>query len=500
MSDNAGSSGGPPSTGPTPSSGTFSSGPARKNNRRFNSSGKGQGQAPQQHGPRGSSKKFDGKVEGLKGYIYDCSTPQDADRYVKTTKEIAEYVGREYHGGKDIKIAVERGKMPTIPVPSVRFADPSKPTETEKLILKEKVKEHVKRERILEENMSKLFNLIKGQCTEAMTASMEAHAEYEKAHEDNDGLKLLTIVKAIAFNFQHKKLPSLSIHQAKKRFFTLFQNKEATVAQYYDTFKNTLDVLEAQGGSIGDDDGIRRYVAKTKKIDFDAASEDELVTIVSEARDMYLAVAFLSGADRGRYQDLMTDLENNFAQGFNKYPSTLVEAYELLVRWKPLVQRSSGTQGQSGRHQSNQGTSAGLPAAGAAFTTIGNKPHIKCFRCGNHGHYRGDAICPEAANDPGYQNESINVQTSGSTEDNDTGVQMLTATLMDHDEPERYGLPSTPWVTQVTSIWSGTDPFPLVGSYWTTSRPSTCFTTRRYSPMFASTHPLSRSTPTQASR
>jgi hypothetical protein len=37
--------------------------------------------------------KFEGKCEDLKGHIYDCSNARQSDMFVKTTKEIAEYVG-----------------------------------------------------------------------------------------------------------------------------------------------------------------------------------------------------------------------------------------------------------------------------------------------------------------------------------------------------------------------------------------------------------------------
>jgi hypothetical protein len=40
--------------------------------------------------------KFEGKCTDLKGHIYDYSNARQADLYAKTTKEIAEYVGKEY--------------------------------------------------------------------------------------------------------------------------------------------------------------------------------------------------------------------------------------------------------------------------------------------------------------------------------------------------------------------------------------------------------------------
>ena len=40
--------------------------------------------------------KFEGKCDDLKGHVYDCSDSRQADQFARTTKVIAEYVGRTY--------------------------------------------------------------------------------------------------------------------------------------------------------------------------------------------------------------------------------------------------------------------------------------------------------------------------------------------------------------------------------------------------------------------
>jgi hypothetical protein len=51
---------------------------------------------------------FEGKCKGLKGHTHDVSDPrQAADVYIKTMKEIAEYVGRTYKYGADMRTAIE---------------------------------------------------------------------------------------------------------------------------------------------------------------------------------------------------------------------------------------------------------------------------------------------------------------------------------------------------------------------------------------------------------
>lgn len=61
--------------------------------------------------------KFEGKCSELKGHIYDCSDSRQSDQFTKTTKEIAEYVGRTYKYGGDIRVVVGNLEETTIDPP-----------------------------------------------------------------------------------------------------------------------------------------------------------------------------------------------------------------------------------------------------------------------------------------------------------------------------------------------------------------------------------------------
>ena len=49
-----------------------------------------------------NAKTFEGSEAGLKGYIYDCVAPSDADRYATTTTKLQEFVGRTFAFGNDL--------------------------------------------------------------------------------------------------------------------------------------------------------------------------------------------------------------------------------------------------------------------------------------------------------------------------------------------------------------------------------------------------------------
>jgi hypothetical protein len=58
--------------------------------------------------------KFEGKKEDLKGHVYDCSDARQSDIFVKTTKEIAEYVSSNIKYGSDARLAIEDLSLPTL--------------------------------------------------------------------------------------------------------------------------------------------------------------------------------------------------------------------------------------------------------------------------------------------------------------------------------------------------------------------------------------------------
>ena len=62
------------------------------------------GDRNQQHYKKPTGKRFEGRVEELKGHVYDLTNPKEtASTYATTTEEIAEYCGRTYKMGNFVK-------------------------------------------------------------------------------------------------------------------------------------------------------------------------------------------------------------------------------------------------------------------------------------------------------------------------------------------------------------------------------------------------------------
>lgn len=84
------------------------------------------GNGSQGRGSRNCSRnnsKFKGKCEDLEGFIYDIGAPNSAqDLFTTTTREIAEYVAREYQNASKFGTGLPNLQLPTL-LPPARPAD-----------------------------------------------------------------------------------------------------------------------------------------------------------------------------------------------------------------------------------------------------------------------------------------------------------------------------------------------------------------------------------------
>jgi hypothetical protein len=142
--------------------------------------------------------------------VYDCSDARQSEIFVKTTKEIAEYVGSNFKYGSDARLAIENLSLPTL----VKPADPTtNATKTQIRIWEKKVDEFVKPESYLTENMKTVYSLVWGQCTDVMRQKVEATDGYKALLSNGDGPGLLKSIKDLVYNFQSQKYLPQALHE-----------------------------------------------------------------------------------------------------------------------------------------------------------------------------------------------------------------------------------------------------------------------------------------------
>ena len=123
--------------------------------------------------------KFEGKCPELKGHIYDASDARQSDQFIRTTREISEFVGRTYKYGGDIRLAVETLTAPTL-VPPADYGDGA--TRTEIRIWEKMVDEHVRRISGLEENIKTLYSLVWGNAATWLDRRLNRTSSTKKWH------------------------------------------------------------------------------------------------------------------------------------------------------------------------------------------------------------------------------------------------------------------------------------------------------------------------------
>ena len=229
--------------------------------------------------------KFEGKCDDLKGYIYDCTDAKQADAYTKTTKEIAEYVGRTYKYGSDARRSIEKLTTVTIERPA---DPPDNAGRTDIRIWEKEVDEFVRRKSNLFENLKTIYSLVWGQCTEYMRQKLEATDDYEEMSDGFDSIMLLKTIKDIAYSFQgQNKDLAQALHEAKRRFYLIVQGRGATTQQYLEQFTNVVDVVEHSGGQVGIEPALESALAEERGKNVEDLTPQEK----GEAQSRYLGAA-----------------------------------------------------------------------------------------------------------------------------------------------------------------------------------------------------------------
>lgn len=231
--------------------------------------------------------RFEGGVDALKGHIYGCSSPR-ADHYIKTTREIAKYVGLTYENGDDVKRAIESLTDTTFTKP----ADPiAGATMTQTRLSEIYVNKYIERKEIYSKNMKSAYSLVWGQCTNAFQAKLELWDDHSHIALNRDVLGLLRNIKEeAALDFRSQKRPIQALFEAKRRFYTFSQDRSMTCHAYLEQFKNLVECIELCGGSMVDSAMLTRAL-EAAGVDHNTATAKQLEEATTKAREEYLACA-----------------------------------------------------------------------------------------------------------------------------------------------------------------------------------------------------------------
>ena len=344
-------------------SGGGGSGGRRNRNRNRNHGGSNRGHQG------GSRPLFDGREPTLKGHIYDLSTEKNSEQFLKTSKEIMNWVGREYTKYTSEFCQAVMDQQLVAPMAPV---DPpnNNPVEFERW--KIELKKHTDKEEAYQNFRARLFTVVLGQCTEALEDRLKSSQDWAAAQQD--GLLLLSLIKRVTYTMEERRHLPDGLLDVKEEFYQMRQGKNESLQRYYERFKNQVAVMREVGVSIVDEALVNQVANSNGRTNAPTDADHD------EAMEQTLAIRFIRGANK-RFKTYLTELRHAALDGNNNYPETLALAYNIMQR----------------REEATAPVFDGGGNEGVAFVTAGRNgrthAHITCRNCNRVGHFADQ--CPE---------------------------------------------------------------------------------------------------------
>ena len=272
--------------------------------------------------------KFEGKCSEIKNSIYDVVSGKDT--FAKTTREIAEYVGREFDDAGEFRTGMVEMRLPPLTEPPPPAADTPINFELWKMARRTFEKHTEARRR----NSSRVYALVIGQCSQALRNRMEADERWGRINDASDVMELLQLIQNCMIQRQTRQKPTHSLLDAEVQVYA-FKQQNLANNEYYEKFKDLVTIAERLGSDIGAHSDRVDATLEEIAADPDVPTDAEREQARERAKDQFLAVMFLMNSDRNRYGSLVRDIENEYTRGSDTYPATLSAAYDYIVNYRP---------------------------------------------------------------------------------------------------------------------------------------------------------------------
>ena len=133
------------------------------------------------------------KIGGILGFKAERIDKRHT--YEKFKDKLINYVGREFKNADDILPMLREGINPKTDFETKHLSKPLSAAdannEIKEALLKERIKIYIAREPQLKQNVTKLYNVVWGQCTDQLQSAINYQSNYEEKSKEKDVLWLL---------------------------------------------------------------------------------------------------------------------------------------------------------------------------------------------------------------------------------------------------------------------------------------------------------------------
>ena len=153
--------------------------------------------------------------------IYIVNNPGQADKFVKTTEAILNYIQKTYKNGEDIKKALQKEQDYDFESEEPKISGKIDISTPKGFKFKLEMEGHFKRMQQYAVNKSNAQALIYGQCTQAVKGQLQSRKDWEEVQECP--FKLLKALKEITHRYQDSRYAIGTVATSIRNFFNLQQ-------------------------------------------------------------------------------------------------------------------------------------------------------------------------------------------------------------------------------------------------------------------------------------
>ena len=276
------------------------------------------------------------------GLATEASSLKHGKLYSEFTNGLLVYVQANYTRGNDLRPLIHelkdprtclKSKEPVHPededkldasgnIVTDKEGNPVKktPSKSEEKKWELKMKKHMEREELLEENIERLFGLVSGQCTQGLLAEIKADKDYDKKADNSDALWLMKTIKTVSAGVDSRANKVFTYHEKVIELAKIQQGPLESIDDYRTKFTSAVKTVEMTGG-----DGL--FHPYEQKDTLGRANEREN----QKMKDRVLGMWFLLHSDKIRFGGLLNKMKESETLDKDVYPNSVVEAYNILT-------------------------------------------------------------------------------------------------------------------------------------------------------------------------